>query len=165
MSLPDASACEFALAESRETQKYTGYCIIACVPRCVRTPIFIQFGVSYLQREVGKGGRIFSYANHLAPIFFAEYIQLDALPWNWYFCNHFPSVSLIHICSSSFDTFPEKRLPCSQLPLPACAASVSSLCPMSLLPEVQNGITVIPVKSWLSTKVLMIRGACPHQMG
>ena len=37
----------------RYAKKYTGYCIIACVPMCVRTPIIIQFGVSYLQREVG----------------------------------------------------------------------------------------------------------------
>ena len=37
----------------RYAKKYTGYCIIACVPTCVRTPVIIQFGVSYLQAEVG----------------------------------------------------------------------------------------------------------------
>ena len=37
----------------RYAKKYTGYCIIACVPMCVRTPEIIQIGVSYLQAEVG----------------------------------------------------------------------------------------------------------------
>ena len=31
----------------RYAKKYTGYCIIACVPMCVRTPVIIQFGVSH----------------------------------------------------------------------------------------------------------------------
>ena len=44
----------------RYAKKYTGYCIIACVPMCVRTPVIIQFGVSYLQAGV-------------------EYIQLDVV--------------------------------------------------------------------------------------
>ena len=34
-------------------KKYPSYCIIAWVLTCVRTPVFIQFGVSYLQRGVG----------------------------------------------------------------------------------------------------------------
>ena len=37
----------------RNAKKYTGHCIIACVLMCVRTPIIIQFGVSYLQAGVG----------------------------------------------------------------------------------------------------------------
>ena len=37
----------------RYAKKYTGYCIIACVPMCVRTPVIIQFGVSCRQTEVG----------------------------------------------------------------------------------------------------------------
>ncbi len=37
----------------RNAKKYTGHCIIACVPMCVRTPVIIQFGVSYRQVEVG----------------------------------------------------------------------------------------------------------------
>ena len=34
-------------------KKYTGYCIIACVPMCVTTPVIIQFGVSYLSEGAG----------------------------------------------------------------------------------------------------------------
>ena len=41
--------------QGRYAKKYTGYCIIACVPMCVRTPVIIQFGVSSLQAEVGAG--------------------------------------------------------------------------------------------------------------
>ena len=37
----------------RYAKKYTGHCTIACVPICVRTPVIIQFGVSYLQGGVG----------------------------------------------------------------------------------------------------------------
>ena len=37
--------------------------------------------------------------------------------------------------------------------------------PAPLLAEVQKGITVTPVKSWLSTKLHRMRGASPHQMG
>ena len=39
----------------RYAKKYTGYCIIACVPMWVRTPVFIQFGVS--RRQMGVGAR------------------------------------------------------------------------------------------------------------
>ena len=34
-----------------------------------------------------------------------------------------------------------------------------------LLPEVQNGTMVFPARSYPSKNVLMILGACPHQMG
>jgi len=37
----------------RYAKKYTGYCIIACVPMCVRTPVIIQLGISPLGEEVG----------------------------------------------------------------------------------------------------------------
>ena len=48
---------------------------------CVRTPVIIQFGVSYLQTGVGaKVGA--DYVNRIAPIFFAEYIQLDVVILN-----------------------------------------------------------------------------------
>ena len=46
---------------------------------CVRTPVIIQFGVSYLQAEVGARWVQICYVNHLAPIFFTEYIQLDVV--------------------------------------------------------------------------------------
>ena len=64
----------------RNAKKYTGYCIIACVLTCVRTPVFIQFGVSYLQTGVGaKWVQIMQTIS--VPIFFAEYIQLDVGLW------------------------------------------------------------------------------------
>ena len=52
--------------------------------------------------------------------------------------------------------------PCSMLFFSSHAVTFAD---RPLPPEVQNGTTVMPVKSWLSTKVLMMRGACPHQMG
>ena len=56
-------------------------------------------------------------------------------------------------------------LPASQFPLPACEARLLPLLPIGLLPEVQNGMTVLPSKSCASTNVLMILGASPHQIG
>ena len=47
---------------------------------------------------------------------------------------------------SAAGTLPSKRFPASQFPLPACFARVSPLAPMSLPPEVQNGMTVLPPK-------------------
>ena len=44
---------------------------------CVRTPVIIQFGVSYLQTGGCKVGS--DYVNHMYPSFFAEYIQLDVV--------------------------------------------------------------------------------------
>ncbi len=61
--------------------------------------------------------------------------------------------------SSSSVVFAEKRFPCNQPPLPAKAQSESSLSPISLEPDVQKGMTLIPLKSCLSTKVLMTLGA------
>ena len=57
-------------------ERYPSYCIIAWVLTCVRTPVIIQFGVSYLQARVGT-----DYVNRLHP-FFAEYIQLDVVVKN-----------------------------------------------------------------------------------
>ena len=50
-------------------------------------------------------------------------------------------------------------------PFFASSASSFALLPTPLLPEVQNGITLLPVKSWLSTKVQRILGAFANQMG
>ena len=66
---------------------------------------------------------------------------------------------------SSSDTFPLKRFPSSQVPLPARASMLGPLRPIPLLAEVQNGITVIPSKLYFSTKVSIIRGSSPHQIG
>ena len=41
------------VSPGRNAKKYTGYCIIACVPMCVRTPVIIQLGISPLGEEVG----------------------------------------------------------------------------------------------------------------
>ena len=57
---------------SRYAKKYTGYCIIACVPMCVRTPVIIQFGVSYLQTRVGARWAQIMLCKPFAPIFFCR---------------------------------------------------------------------------------------------
>ena len=58
-----------------------------------------------------------------------------------------------------------KRLPVCQSPVPASAASCVPLSPMSLLPEVQKGMTVLPVKSLALTNVSTGHAAMPHQIG
>ena len=47
------------------------------------------------------------------------------------------------------------RWPSSQVPVPASSASSSPLWPMPEEAEVQNGMTVLPVKSFPATKLLM----------
>lgn len=47
----------------------------------------------------------------------------------------------------------------------ARACHVAQLCPIPELAEVANGITVLPVKSLLFTKLLTGHAAIPHQMG
>jgi hypothetical protein len=72
---------------------------------------------------------------------------------------------LIHSDTSVLFAPPEKRLPEIQCAEGASARKFVSLEPIPLLWEVQNGIIVLPEKSWLSRNVYMIFGACPHQMG
>ena len=69
------------------------------------------------------------------------------------------------LCSPESDTFAPKRVAGRKVPVPASSPSVSPVRPAPLLAEVQKGITVTPVKSWLSTKLHRMRGASPHQMG
>lgn len=84
-----------------------------------------------------------------------------------FFCNEAYAISIvycnpsIHSARSSSDAPPSSRSPESHVPLPACTARLSPLLPIPLPPDVQKGITVIPSKLWLSTKVLTMRGASP----
>ena len=57
------------------------------------------------------------------------------------------------------------RWPSSQVPASTNSASSSPLWPMPEETEVQNGMTVLPVKSLTATKLLMGHAAMPHQMG
>ena len=56
-------------------------------------------------------------------------------------------------------------LPQAQSPVPAISASKAPLSPMLELEDVQNGITVLPVKSLAVTKALTGHAAMPHQIG
>ena len=66
---------------------------------------------------------------------------------------------------SESDGFDLKRCPSSQLPVPASSASNSPLWPNPDEDDVQNGITVFPVKSFAATKVFTGHAAIPHQIG
>ena len=70
-----------------------------------------------------------------------------------------------HSCTSA-SSAPERNLsPSCQSPVPAIS---SNSCPLSPIPEdadVQNGITVFPVKSLFSTKLSTGHAAMPHQIG
>ena len=51
------------------------------------------------------------------------------------------------------------------MPVPAASANNSPLCPSPEDAEVQNGITVLPLKSLASTNVFTGQAATPHQIG
>ena len=75
MSL-DARSFDFRWgAKQRDSDR-----IIIRVPLCVRTPVIIQFGVSYLQTEVGARWVQIELCKPFCAYFFAEYIQLDVVP-------------------------------------------------------------------------------------
>ena len=57
------------------------------------------------------------------------------------------------------------RLPSFQTASGVKAWRLRALEPIGLLPEVQNGISVLPEKEPLSKNVLIIFGACPCQIG
>ena len=65
----------------RYAKKYTGYCITACVPKCIGTPIIIQFGVLYLQAEVGAKWVQIKAMQTDCVTYSAEYIRSDVVPW------------------------------------------------------------------------------------
>ena len=73
--------------------------------------------------------------------------------------------SAIQLSTSSWLTPEEKRWPSCHSPVPASSASNSPLSPRPELEEVQNGMTVLPVKSLASTKPSTGQAAMPHQMG
>lgn len=57
------------------------------------------------------------------------------------------------------------RIPVCQFPVPAISSSNSPLCPKTELDEVQNGITVFPVKSFDVINLFTGHEAIPHQIG
>lgn len=66
---------------------------------------------------------------------------------------------------SESDGFDLKRCPSSQFPPFASSASKSPLCPNPDDDDVQNGITVFPLKSFALTKVSTGHAAIPHHIG
>ena len=54
---------------------------------------------------------------------------------------------LIQDCRSASEMPASRRVEVRKVPVPACSPSVSPVRPAPLPPEVQNGLTVIPVKS------------------
>ena len=60
-----------------------------------------------------------------------------------------------HSCTDSLVERLENRIPSSQFPVPAIAASFVPLSPSGELMEVQNGITFFPVKSFSLTKLVL----------
>ena len=63
------------------------------------------------------------------------------------------------------DALDENLCPVCQSPVPAISQSSFPLSPKPELAEVQNGITVLPEKSLLFTKVFTDQAAIPHQIG
>ena len=70
-----------------------------------------------------------------------------------------------HAATSLAAVPPAKRRPSSHSPVPAIAARSCALEPMGDEPDVQNGMTVLPVKSLPATKLSIAHEALPHQMG
>lgn len=64
-----------------------------------------------------------------------------------------------HASISSAEVLAEKRCPSSYVAVPAADFRAESLLSNSLLAEVQNATRILPEKSQLSIKVLIIRGA------
>ena len=56
-------------------------------------------------------------------------------------------------------------MPSSQFPVPAASFNNVPLSPNPELEDVQNGITVFPVKSFASINVLTDHAAMPHHIG
>ena len=78
--------------------------------------------------------------------------------------NYSPKLSTQSTTSAS--STPDRNLmPSCQSPVPARSASRVPLSPIPDEEEVQNGITVLPVKSLFSTNVSTGHAAMPHQIG
>lgn len=72
---------------------------------------------------------------------------------------------LSHSLTCVSDTFEENLIPSSQFPVPAASFSSSPLSPKPELTDVQNGITVFPVKSFALINPSTGHAAMPHQIG
>lgn len=79
--------------------------------------------------------------------------------------SYFNAKLSTHVRTPSAEAPDEKRSPVSQFPVPAASASSSPLSPRSELDEVQNGITVFPVKSFAVTNPSTDHAAICHQIG
>ena len=82
------------------------------------------------------------------------------------------STNFVHYCklsvqlsTSESDGLDLKRCPSNQVPPFASSSSKSPLSPKPEDDDVQNGITVFPVKSFAFTKVSTGHAAIPHHIG
>ena len=78
--------------------------------------------------------------------------------------NYSPKLST-QVTTSSSEAPDRNLIPSSHSPVPASSASNSPLSPKPELADVQNGITVFPVKSFASIKVFTGHAAIPHHTG
>ena len=77
----------------------------------------------------------------------------------------YSSSPFTHSCTSASSAPDRNFIPSFQSPVPARSASRVPLSPIPDEEEVQNGITVLPVKSLFSTKLSTGHAAMPHQIG
>ena len=77
----------------------------------------------------------------------------------------YSSSPFTHSCTSASSAPDRNLIPSCQSPVPARSASRVPLSPIPDEEEVQNGITVLPVKSLFSTKLSTGHAAMPHQIG
>ena len=73
--------------------------------------------------------------------------------------------SLTHSLTLLSDAPDENLRPSCQSPVPTISASSFPLCPIPDEADVQNGITVFPVKSLAFTNPSTLQAAIPHQIG
>lgn len=73
--------------------------------------------------------------------------------------------SVAHCAIVSVDSPEENRSPSSQFPVPAISSSKFPLSPSPELADVQNGMTVFPVKSFAVINPSTGHAAIPHQIG
>lgn len=72
--------------------------------------------------------------------------------------------SSTHACTSEADAFERNLCPSCQSPVPAISSNRLPLSPIPDEADVQNGITVFPVKSLSFTKLSSGHAAIPHQI-
>ena len=94
----------------------------------------------------------------------ALYVISKASTDNLIFIFHYFILSIQSLISLSVG-LDLKRYPSSQFPPFASFSSIFPLCPKPDDDEVQNGITLFPLKSFVFTNVSTGHAAIPHQIG